>query len=58
MQADSENPDLLNKVSEYFEALNTLKGVTIVVDGARHLVAGLGTEEFKIEFVRNKVDNG
>ena len=54
MQADSENPNLLNRAMEYFEA----EGVTIVVDGARLLGAGLGTEEFKREFVRNKVDNG
>ena len=52
MQADSENPNLMNKSMEYIEA----EGVKIVVDGARHLGAGLGTVEFKREFVRNKVD--
>ena len=41
MQADSENPNLLNRAMEYFEA----EGATIVVDGARCRVRNGGVQK-------------
>ena len=46
-----KNPSLLEKAKEHFGA----EGVDITTEGARHLGAVLGTEQFKHKYVRGKV---